>query len=67
MSGVKSKVINTFDVANAKGNVNIVVKAILNDEISITLDDDYSFTPLYSGNYDIVVSVSDYIAKRKAI
>ena len=61
-AGRKQSVIDGYGVENAFGDTELYAVATLRDNpaVQYVLDEDYAFTPLYSGTYDVTFRYSDY-------
>lgn len=62
IAGNKQCVIDGYGVNNALGHVKLYAVATLRDDpaVQYVLDEDYAFTPLYAGTYDVEFRYSDY-------
>ena len=63
-AGNTVKVLEDYQVVNAYGKENFSAKAVLKSDSSVCFElnqeNDYSFMPIVSGEYEIVYTVSDY-------
>lgn len=70
-AGVPVKVLDSYQIENAYGNGKVDIYAVLKSDDSVRFDldenNDYTFTPIVSGEYDIVYLVSDYSATTTVI
>ncbi len=67
----RSVKIKDYTVINARGTLNVTVKAVINDETTViysgsnNASDGLAFVPLYAGGYKIVYEYGDYVFNEK--